>query len=193
MTRIFSVFVLFSLASCKNQKGHIDNNPISESSAIQLDSLMPQDVKNYLKTNFPDYHIPDTNEYFKNFSFFFNKGVSYSFNDQIPYFVTSDFNDDQLPDFAFILKKSENLKFVFLENTGNSFKYWSDSSFNEPIDNEGIIYGLYVEPPRKIDCVVDDEPVSLILKRNGVALYKLEDMMKVYYWEDGTFKVFRTK
>jgi hypothetical protein len=197
--KIFFVFLFSLFTNCNSPKLKLstskdpDKLSLNELNNFGLDSLIPHDVKKFLLENFTDYKIPDTLDYFKGFCFFFNKGQSYNFIDQIPYFVTSDFNDDQLPDFAFILKHFNKLKIVILENKGKNFKYWVDNSFDEKIDKEGIKYGLYVEPPRKIDCVVDNIPQSLIMKSNGVALMKLEEMIKVYYWENGEYKIFRTK
>jgi len=41
--------------------------------------------------------------------------------------------------------------------------------------------------------VVDDIPVSLILKSNGIAFMEEEVMIRIYYWDDRKFKVFRAK
>lgn len=191
--KILYFFIMLLMFSCKysiNEK-KINSTPVH----TNFESIVPEDLIEYINLNLPDYEVPDTNEYYKGFCFFFNKTSKHYFKEQIPFFITSDFNDDFKPDYAFLLKYRNNtLKIVIIYSNNNSYKHWIDNNYIIPIDyNIGIQHGICVEPPRKIDCVVNDVEKSLILKSNGVSLYKLEEMINVYYWENGTFKVFVTR
>lgn len=193
--RTLLLIILLFLTGCTNPKtkNYSANKSDGKISHPDQKVIIPARVTEYLNVNFPDWNVPDTLEYIQGWCFLFNKSASPYFKDHIPYFVTADLNDDNFPDYALILKDSDSLRFIILENSGTAFKHFIADDFKEPYPENGIRFGLYIEPPRQIDCIVNNIDKSLILKSNGVAVMKLEEMIKVYYWEDGIYHVFEMK
>lgn len=191
--KIWYFFIVILISSCKYNINNSKTNSIL--TYKNLEFIVPEKIEEYIKNNLPDYKLPDTTEYYKGFCFFFNKTSKHYFKEQIPFFITTDINDDFKSDYALLLKdKNDILKLIIIYSTNNSYRHWIDDIYPIPIDHKiGIQHGICIEPPRKIDCVVNNEEKSLILKSNGISLYKLEEMIRVYYWENDSFKVFITR
>ena len=185
--RLTFITALFLVISCQNPApttGSGEDNRGDNISGTEV--IIPQNVLNYLKDNFPGWEIPDTSEYMKAWWTFYDR-------DQITYYVTTDFNDDGLADYAFTLKSPDSLRLVILVSDGNAFTHWVAEDFNEPYSGNNLKFGLMITPPGRTDRVVDDIPVSLILKSNGIAFMEEEVMIRIYYWDDRKFKVLRAK
>jgi hypothetical protein len=185
--RLIIILILFSALGCKSSK--TNSNPVinqtEKNSSKSLD-LIPANVIYYLKNNLSGWNIPDTSDYSKAWWSFYERN-------QIPYFVTTDFNDDNVSDYAFILKNKNSIKLVILVGSGETFTHWIADDFKETYkDNvKDIQYGLNIEPPARIDCVVDNKECSLALRSNGFVLMELEKKLKIYYWDQGAIKTFR--
>jgi len=185
------LYFLLIIISCNHFS---NNNSKIISDTKTYDFAIPQHLKEYINTKLTEYVIPDTLEYYKDFCFFFNNTSKHFFKYQNPYFVSSDFNDDFKSDYALLLKRNDTLKIAIIYSKNSKYEHWIDENYNIIVDKQnGIQHGLNIEPPRKIDCVFNNEEKSLILKTNGISLYKLEEMLRVYYWENNTFNVFIMK
>ena len=188
--RFLSIIFFFSMLGCgrPNSNSTANANPDVVQEAVNSPKdLIPQTVKDYLTKNFAEWIIPDTADYIKAWWSFYDKT-------QIPYFVTTDFNDDQAADYAFILKHENSLKLVILTSAGNSFTPWIAEDFKETLMGpKSLQFGLAVEPPGRIDCLVDNKEQSLVLQSNGIALMALEQKCTIYYWSSGNYKMFKVK
>jgi hypothetical protein len=182
---IFFSLILVLILGCHNPNSNSSNAVVSQPiETMGAKELVPQSVKDYLSKNLAGWTIPDTSDYIKAWWSFYDKN-------QIPFFVTSDFNDDHVSDYAMILKNSKSIRLVILTATGNSYTLWMADDFNEAFGGKDIQYGLVIEPPGRTDCIIDNKEQSLVLESNGIALMALEQKCKIYYWHSGHYKTFR--
>jgi hypothetical protein len=192
MRLTFFILALIILG-CQNHTNTVDlkikdSLPASKKQ-IPTTIIIPDNIKEYLKTKLIEWSIPDTSNYVKSWWSFYDR-------DQIPYYVTTDINDDNLSDYAFILKNSNSIRLVIITSSNDSLTHWIDSNFNVKYSDKvkDLHYGVNIESPSHIDCIVDNtKEYALDLKSNGFVLMDLERKVKLYYWENGTIKVFRLK
>jgi hypothetical protein len=178
--------VLFFLG-CQNHTPTLTSTKIAESKNIDSTGLISNKVKEYLKNNLQDWSIPDTSDYIKCWWSFYERN-------QIPYYVTTDINNDQFSDYAFILKHTNRIRLVILLGGKNSYNHWIAEDVDVPFNGKDIQIGLLIEPPSHIDCVVDNKTEQFLrLKSNGIVLTDLERKMKLYYWDNDSIKLFRLK
>jgi hypothetical protein len=181
---IFNLLALL-MFGCQNRNSGPTTAPVSQQSeTVGLKEMIPQKIKDYVAQNLPGYTIVDTSDYIKAWWSFYDKH-------QIPCFITMDFNDDQVSDYAMLLKNANSLRLVILTASGNSFTQWMPDDFNEVYKGNDVQFGLSIEPPGRIDCLVDNKEQSLVLQSNGIALMALEQKVKVYYWSSGKYNLFR--
>lgn len=183
----FTLIVMLLFIGCKNSKTNFstltDLKP-SEKTTSNLINFIPLSVKDYVKNNLPGWAIPDTCDYSKSWWSFYERN-------QIPYFVTIDLNDDQIADYALILKSHNTLRLFILMGLDGTFTHWVDDAFKATYKE--IKFGLIIEPPARIDCVVDNLESSLVLKSNGITLMELEQKVKIFYWDNESIETFRVK
>jgi hypothetical protein len=178
------------MLGCQNHNSVDAIGKVVESkNTIDSTGGIPTNVKEYLKNNFPGWIIPDTSDYIKCWWSFYERAT-------IPYFATTDINDDNLADFAFILKNANSIRLVILLGSKNTFTHWvaDDFAVNYKGKVNDIQFGMLVEPPSHIDCIVDNtKEFALDLKSNGFVLVDLEQKIKLYYCENNTIKLFKLR
>jgi hypothetical protein len=186
MRSIFLVIIVL-VAGCRNH--HNVSVPVTITGSKDItDStgLIPKKVREYLETNFAGWSIPDTADYKKCWWSFYERT-------QVPYYVTTDLNDDKLPDYALILKNVNTIRLVILVGKGNTFTNRMPDDFCQPHTANDIQFGLAIEPPGLTDCIVDNIECSITIRSNAIALMELECKSKYYYWQDGIVKSFRLR
>jgi hypothetical protein len=193
--RLLFIVILFSVLGCHHPKTNSNPTPDFNAKINQqgktgclTPNLIPRSVNDYLTANFAGWTIPDTSDYIKAWWAFYDKN-------QIPYFVTTDFNDDNLSDYVFLLKNSNSIRLVILTAIGKTFTHWISEDFKETFKKgeKYIQFGLAIEPPGRTDCIVDNKEQSLLLKSNGIALMTMEQKCQIYYWSSGKYQMFRVK
>jgi len=185
------IIFLFAFWGCSSSTTTSSSNAVSssvikEEDKIRSEELIPQHVKEFIKNNLPGWSIPDTSDYIKAWWSFYDRS-------QVPYFITTDFNDDKTSDYALILKNQSSIRLFILTASGGTFIPWMVDDFKEEFKKgeKDIQFGLAIEPPGQIDCLVNNKEQSLVLKSNGIALMVLEQKYQVYYWDSGKYKRFR--
>lgn len=178
-TLFLFVIILFFNAGCNSKK---DSDTSVAMVTSESKELITPAISEFLKNNLPEWSVVDTSDYVTSWWSFYDK-------DQIPYAVVTDMNDDQLPDYGLIMKKADSLSAVLLISSTDTFVYRMDKEVSTT-ETGGVEYGLSNEPPGRIDHVVNDEPRSLILTSNGIALMAFEEKLRIYYWQDGRLNRF---
>jgi hypothetical protein len=173
--------ILLCLSACQSSVN------INTSNQLKSFDSTPSEVKDFVKRNFPAWTFPDTTDY-RLWWAFYDRGA-------LPSCVLIDVNNDNIDDYGIVLKSQKSIKLIILIGTGNGFSPWIAEDFNGSVTelSNDIPYGLISIPPQQIDCVVDNNPTSLILKSNGLSLMEYEKQIKIYYWDDLNIKVFRIR
>jgi hypothetical protein len=127
--------------------------------------------------------FPDTADYNKAWWSFYSR-------DHIPYFAVTDLNDDNEADYSMILKNEGKLQWLVLVSSGETFRQLVIDDFNDKYQGKDLIFGVGVEPPGRVDCVVSSKEQSLVLKSNGFVLMNFEFKIRIVYWEAGKFREF---
>ncbi|HEX6429735.1 MAG TPA: hypothetical protein VF008_18710 [Niastella sp.] len=151
-------------------------------------TLLPQTLKDYLKTYFPQWQVVAKADYSKTWWSFYDS----SYN---PCWVRTDINDDQLADYALWLKKDNLLHLVICTGTANhSFVHYTANDLTIPFNEKepNLTMGVAVAPPAQID-VAYPRMQSLILKSNGFALMELEERTRIFYWDNDSIQTFYMK
>jgi hypothetical protein len=180
--KLVYAFVLIIVFGCQSKNN--TNNQFSENNLISISEQkgsIPQKVKEYLKSNFKEFVLPDTSDYNKAWWSFYAK-------EEIPYFTVTDLNDDGNADYGIILKGEKGLYLVILVDLGNTFKHWVFGDFSNVVID--ITFGLNAEPPGRTDVVYKGQEQSLVLRSNGITLKNFEFKLRIYYWKDGDIAVF---
>lgn len=140
--RIVFIIFLCCIIGCNSPKKKSTPQPnvIATGKNNCSDHIIPQSVKDYVKNNLQGWSIIDTSDYIKSWWSFYERN-------QIPYFVTIDLNDDQVADFAFILKSQNALRLVILMGSGDTFTHWIADDFKATYKGKDIKNGLIIEPP----------------------------------------------
>jgi hypothetical protein len=143
---------------------------------------IPKNIKEELLQQFPSVEIIKKEDYSKLFWDFYD-------SDTIPNECFTDINNDQLLDYAVLVKKGNNLKLVIITSSKKGYSYWI-SPFSEKINSEGVNFCITIKPAGRID-VVKKVPESLVLKKNGFLLKNLEQDTLIFYEVDNTIKTFK--
>jgi hypothetical protein len=187
--RLIIYLITFLIVGCQNNSHSTSCVKLTETAVIPGKmELIPTKVKVYLNDNLVGWNIPDTSDYIKCWWSFYERN-------QIPYFVTTDINDDNLADYAFILKNAHTIRLVILISTGNTFRQLIPDDFVVTFKDKvkDIQFGVNIEPPGLTDCIVDNKECSITLRSNSIVLMELERKSKYYYWQNGTIKMFRLR
>lgn len=192
--RLLVILIVLIFIGCKNHEATevtIYQTDVNDTSTLATPSdsteLIPKKIFKYLEDSLPEWVIPDTSEY---------EPLWYDLiyeRDQITYFAISDFNNDQLPDYVFTLKYQNAIRLVIIYSIGEKYNHWVAEDFNKPYAEDSLMHGILIEPPGRIDRVVDNKNVSLVLNVNGVGLMREEFLIKVYYWNQGKFNFFEAE
>src|SRR5688572_5003467 len=181
------VVVITMLMACRERTATL-RTAASVTSLPSYPTVLPQTIKNYLQTTFPQWQIVEKSDYSKTWWSFYDS----SYN---PCWARTDINDDQLADYALWLKKDMQLQLVICTGKDNqSFSHTividSANAFSEKSHN--LSMGVAIAPPAQID-VAKPRIQSLILKSNGFALLELEEQTRIYYQERDRIQTFFMK
>jgi hypothetical protein len=151
-------------------------------------TALPQSLVYYLHINCPQWQVVERTDYSKVWRSFYDS----SYN---PCWARTDMNDDQLADYALLLKKDNLLRLVICTGSpSRSFTHYTTDdlpvTFNEKEHN--LTVGVAVAPPAQID-VAYPRIQSLILTSNGFALMELEERTRIFYWHHDSIQTFYMK
>jgi hypothetical protein len=180
--RLFFIVLLLFLNSCTNvsKETVVD---FKKTSLIPNDVFsVPQKIKNNLLQQFPSLQIIKKEAYSNLFWDFYD-------SDTIPYECFTDINNDQILDYAFLVKENNQLKLAIAFSANKDYLYWISPFFVENIKTEGINFCVTIKPAGRTD-VVKKVPESLVLKKNGFLLKNLEQDYRIFYETDSKIMIF---
>lgn len=179
----FSSSLLFFFSGCTNvsKESIVD---FKRTSAVQNSIFMiPKNIKDGLLQQFPSVEIIKKEDYSKLFWDFYDP-------DTIPNECFTDINNDQVLDYALLVKEDNKLKLVIIMSSKKGYSHWISPFSIENINSEGINFCVTIKPAGRID-VVKKVPESLVLKKNGFLLKNLEQDNFVFYEDDNKIKKFK--
>ncbi len=157
---------------CSQQNEKLSNNKRIE---------IPEELLMFIKQKLPYYHIPNINEYIKEWSIFYNYNYL-----QIPYFVKGDFNGDKYEDYALLLLDTLNQLSLFAFNkkidSDYSEFYIKNIGYNEKID---VGLNIYIKGEK-----LEGIDGKILLHRDAFIVNIFETSSQLYYWENGEYKEF---
>ncbi|WP_207426942.1 hypothetical protein [Pedobacter sp. SYSU D00535] len=182
-TCLLFISLLSGIAACQSNasSGLTVQTGVTEEPANKRQVILPEAANSYVQKHVTGWEIATDADYAHLWWSFYDR-------DEIPFAVSADFNDDKLADYAYVIKKADSVGLVILTGTGNTFRHWLAPDFKIDLKKSGIEHGISVVPPGQVD-VLRPEMKSVVLKSNGIALKEFEMRTKLYYWEDGRFKV----
>lgn len=178
----FFVFVL-CLTGCNDssKESIVDfERTISEQNNV---FTIPKKIKDNVLRQFRSVEIIKKEEYSKLFWDFYDSGT-------IPNQCFTDINNDQLLDYALLVKDENKLKLVIILSADKDYSYWISPFSIENITAEGVNFCISIKPAGRTD-VVKKVPESLVIKKNGFLLRNLEQDHFVFYEENGQIKNFK--
>lgn len=113
-------------------------------------------------------------------------------SDTTPNECCTDINNDQIIDYAFLVKENNKLKVAIAYSVKKEYSYWISQFALEEISPEGIHFCVTQKPAGRTD-VVKKKPESLILKKNGFAIMNLEQESKILYELNGKIQLFESQ
>lgn len=143
---------------------------------------IPKKIKNDFLQQFPSVEIIKKEDYSRLFWDFYDP-------DTIPNECFTDINNDQLLDYALLLKDGDKLKLGIIMSSKKGYSCWI-SPFAENINSEGVNFCLTVKPAGRID-FVKKVPESLVLKKNGFLLKNLEQDNFIFHENDNKIIFFK--
>lgn len=179
---VFFIFLL-SFYGCKDSsKGSIRDfeRPIPQQNNL---FTIPQKVKKDFLQKFPKLEIIKKEEYSKLFWDFYD-------SETIPNECFTDINNDQLLDYALLVKDENKLKLVIILSADKDYSYWISPFSIENITVEGVNFCISIKSAGRTD-IVKKVPESLVIKKNGFLLRNLEQDHFVFYEESGHLKNFK--
>lgn len=179
---VFCVFLLF-FYGCNNssQDRIVDfKRTISEQNNVVT---IPKKIKDAILRQFPSVEIIKKEEYSKLFWDFYDPGT-------IPNECFTDINNDQILDYALLLRDGNILKLGIILSSNNDYSYWISPFSIENINAEGVNFCVFVKPSGRTD-VVKKVPESLVMKKNGFLLKNLEQDNFIFYETNGEIKMFK--
>src|SRR5687767_5792449 len=105
------VAIFMLLMACNEQSP--DPPPVAEvPAALHYPAVLPKQIANYLHETFPQWRVVEKSDYSNTWWSFYDS----SYN---PCWVRTDINDDQLADYAVLLKKEAALRLVICTGKAN--------------------------------------------------------------------------
>lgn len=149
---------------------------------------IPAQVTRYINANFPTFGIATLANYHEDMTkgFYQHKEVNY------PCFISGDFDGNGLTDYVLFLidTASDCTQAVVLLGTKTSYRYWvlAENLYGGETEDGTVLlqYTLEIQKPGKL-YGLSNQP--LILKNPGITLVKIMASSKVFYWENGRFKI----
>lgn len=145
--------------------------------------VIPKTIKDNLLHQFPSVEIIKKEDYSKLFWDFYDPNT-------IPNECFTDVNNDQLLDFALLVRESDMLKLVIVLSAKKGYSYWIFPFSIEKINSEGVNFCITIKPAGRID-VVKKVPESLVLKKNGFFLKNLEQDYLILYEINNQIMIFK--
>ncbi len=187
--QIILLLVLFTCCQCgfiqKEGCTGIHDKMVESNVDLLPDNLfmLSNEAKLYIGNIFPGANLAEIADYENLWWSFYDKS-----NNTLS--VSTDINDDQIVDYAVIIRDSENLRLLFLIGNENNFIPFIIEDFSQNLNDGKLRYGIMITPPGQIDVITEKGEKSLILPRNAISLYEYEKLVRVYYWERGEIKSF---
>ena len=147
--------------------------------------LISKAIKECLLHKYPDFEIVKKEEYSRLFWDFYDATL-------IPNECSTDINNDQIIDYALLVKQKNNLKLAIVFSTPKGYSYWVAPFSFESVNVNGVNFCLAIKPAGRTD-VVKKVPESLVIRKNGFLIKNLEQDYMVFYQANGkimTFKMF---
>jgi hypothetical protein len=143
---------------------------------------VPLSVKNdFLKQN-KGINLVEKENFAKLFWDFYDQDIN-------PSESYTDINNDQVVDYAFLIRENDKLKIAVAYSDKKEYSYWISPFALEEITPVGIHFCVTAKPAGRTD-VVKKKPESLVLKKNGFAINNLEQEAKVLYELNGKIQLF---
>lgn len=176
------------MAACDERAMQAPVVAAAEQNQYHPATLLPQTLVDYLSINCPQWQLVEKADYSKSWWSFYDS----SYN---PCWARTDMNDDQLADYALLLKKDNQLRLIICTGTAShSFIHYTANdlpvTFNEKEHN--LTVGVAVAPPAQID-VAYPRIQSLVLKSNGFALMELEERTRIFNRDNDSIQTFYMK
>lgn len=179
---IFFVF-LFCFTGCNDSsKKHIVDfkRTISEQNRV---FTIPKMIKDNLLKKFPTLQMVKKEDYSNLFWDFYDRNT-------IPNECYTDINNDQILDYALLVKEGDKLKLVIIMSSKKDYSYWISPFSIENINSDGVNFCVSVKPAGRTD-VVKKVPESLVIKKNGFLLKNLEQDSFVFYETNSEIMTFK--
>lgn len=180
--------LLWLMAACDEQAMQTPVVAASKQNPNHVTTVLPQTLAEYLSMNCPQWHVVEKADYSKTWWSFYDS----SYN---PCWARTDMNDDQLADYALLMKKDNQLRLVICTGTAShSFVHYTANNFPVTFNEKerNLTVGIAVAPPAQID-VAYPRLQSLLLKSNGFALMELEERTRIFYWHKDSIQTFYMK
>nr|WP_319401738.1 hypothetical protein [uncultured Carboxylicivirga sp.] len=142
---------------------------------------IPDSLVNYINKELPQLLIPSCQDYVTDWESFQDD------NSQLPYFCTSDYNGDNLLDFAVLLKdsKGELFLYAFIRQDNEFNVVLIDKFTNE--DNKKIQILIGTELKGEWESITE----KITVLNDGISLALIEESLSwSYYYHEGKFKQF---
>ena len=144
---------------------------------------IPQKVKNDFLQKFPTLEMIKKEEYSNLFWDFYDRNM-------IPNECYTDINNDQILDYAVLIKDGNQLKLGIILSSHKDYSYWISPFSIQHINSEGVNFCVSVKPAGRTD-VVKKVPESLVIKKNGFLIKNLEQECFIFYETNKEIKMFK--
>lgn len=179
---VFFIFLL-SFYGCKDSsKGRIRGfeRPIPQQNNL---FIIPQKVKKDFLQKFPKLEMIKKEDYSNLFWDFYDRNM-------IPNECYTDINNDQILDYAVLIKDGNQLKLAIILSSHKDYSYWISPFSMQNVNSEGVHFCVSVKPAGRTD-IVKKVPESLVIKKNGFLLKNLEQDCFIFYETNKEIKMFK--
>lgn len=176
-------FVLLFFYGCKDssKKDIIEfKKVVSEKNNV---FTIPKKIKDDFLQKFPTFEMIKKEDYSNLFWDFYDQNST-------PNECYTDINNDQILDYAVLLKNGNELKLGIIFSSDKKYSHWISPFSIENINSEGVNFCVSVKPAGRTD-VVKKVPESLVIKKNGFLLRNLERDCFIFYETKGQIKTFK--
>jgi len=108
----------------------------------------------------------------------------------VPSMATTDINNDQKSDFAFLIQTDHVIQIVIALSDNEKYHYWQSPFSLGQFEKKGVEIALDVKPAGQTD-IVKPKAQSLVLKKNGFLIRKLEQDYLILYEQKGEIISFK--
>ncbi|WP_163408832.1 hypothetical protein [Flavobacterium ajazii] len=144
---------------------------------------VPKKLKDNFLQKFPTLEMIKKEDYSNLFWDFYDRNM-------IPSECYTDINNDQILDYALLVKDGDKLKLGIIFSSDKDYSYWISPFSIENVNSGGVNFCVSVKPAGRTD-VVKKAPESLVIKKNGFLLRNLEQDSFIFYETNGEIKTFK--